>query len=338
MDPARINRGAPEWQVWTALLIVYFVWGSTYLAISVVDETMPPLLAAGLRHLTAGTILFALLLATRKGHALRLSRAEWLGAGFVGLALLLGGNGLVVLAETSVPSGLTALIIASVPLFVVLLRRVFGERVALGTYLGVAVGFAGVAVLVVPHGINGSVSLVGMLMLIGASLSWAIGSYFSRRVTLPRDPLASTGGQMLVGGGSLLIVGLLTGESGQVKLESFSSASVVALLYLIVFGSVLAYTAYTWLLQNASVSRVSTYAYVNPLVAIFLGSVLLQEPIDAFIVIGAAMIVAAVIVVVRTEASRAAAARAGAAAQAAHNEPAPDPAPAPVDPPPARAD
>jgi len=287
-----MNRRAPEWQVWTALLIVYFVWGSTYLAISVVDETMPPLLAAGLRHLAAGTILFALLIATRKGHALRLSRSEWLGAGFVGLALLLGGNGLVVLAETSVPSGLTALIIA------------------------------GVAVLVVPHGINGSVSLVGMLMLIGASLSWAIGSYFSRRVTLPRDPLASTGGQMLVGGGSLLLVGLLTGESGQVKFESFSSASVVALLYLIVFGSVLAYTAYTWLLQNASVSRVSTYAYVNPLVAIFLGSVLLQEQIDAFIVIGAAMIVAAVIVVVRTEASRAAAARAG-AVQAALAENAP---------------
>ena len=141
--------------------------------------------------------------------------------------------------------------------------------------------------LIIPHGLNGSVSTVGMLMLIGASLSWAIGTFFSKRVALPRDPLASTGGQMLVGGGSLLLAGLLTGESGQVQVQNFSSASVVALLYLILFGSVLAYTAYTWLLQNTTVSRVSTYAYVNPLVAIVLGSVLLKEPIDVFIVIGA---------------------------------------------------
>jgi drug/metabolite transporter (DMT)-like permease len=305
MDSAQTTRRAPEWQVWAALLIVYIVWGSTYLAISVVDETMPPLLAAGLRHLTAGTILFVLLLATRGVRALRMSRAEWLGAGFVGLALLLGGNGLVVLAETSVPSGLTALIIAVVPLFVVILRRIFGERVRLGTYVGVAVGFVGVGVLIIPHGLNGSVSTVGMLLLIGASLSWAIGTFFSKRVTLPRDPLASTGGQMLVGGGSLLLVGLLSGESGKVQFQSFSSASVVALLYLILFGSVLAYTAYTWLLQNTTVSRVSTYAYVNPLVAIVLGSVLLNESIDVFIVIGAAMIVTAVVVVVRSEATHA---------------------------------
>jgi drug/metabolite transporter (DMT)-like permease len=316
MDSGRIARRAPEWQVWTALLIVYIVWGSTYLAISVVDETMPPLLAAGLRHLTAGTILFVLLLVTRGAQSLRLSRAEWLSTAFVGLALLLGGNGLVVLAETSVPSGLTALIIAIVPLFVVLLRRIFGERVALGTYIGVAVGFAGVAVLVVPHGVSGSVSTVGMLLLIAASLSWAIGTFFSKRVTLPRDPIASTGGQMVIGGGSLLVVGLLTGESSQVQLANFSSASVVALLYLILFGSVLAYTAYTWLLQNTTVSRVSTYAYVNPLVAIFLGSVLLHESIDASIVVGAVMIVAAVIVVVRTDARQAAAVTPVAAADA----------------------
>jgi drug/metabolite transporter (DMT)-like permease len=307
MDPATTRR-APEWQVWAALLIVYIVWGSTYLAISVVDETMPPLLAAGLRHLTAGTILFVLLLATRRGNSLRLSRAEWLGAAFVGLALLLGGNGLVVLAETTVPSGLTALIIAIVPLFVVLLRRIFGERVAMGTYVGVALGFVGVGVLIIPHGINGSVSLWGMLLLIGASLSWAIGTFFSKRVSLPRDPLASTGGQMVVGGASLLVVGLITGESGQVQVANFSTNSVLALLYLILFGSVLAYTAYTWLLQNTSVSRVATYAYVNPLVAIVLGSVLLHESMDLFIVLGAVMIVTAVVVVVRTEATQAPAA------------------------------
>jgi drug/metabolite transporter (DMT)-like permease len=305
LNPAQSKRRAPEWQVWTALLIVYIVWGSTYLAISVVDETMPPLLAAGVRHLSAGTILFVILLLARGTRALPRSRDEWLGAGFVGLALLLGGNGLVVTAETTVPSGLTALIIAIVPLFVVLLRRMFGERVALGTYAGIALGFVGVAVLVLPNGISGTVDMVGMLMLIGASLSWAIGTFFSKRVNLPPDPLASTGVQMLIGGGSLLGVGLLLGESNQVQFSSFSTESVVALGYLILFGSVLAYTAYTWLLQNTSVSRVSTYAYVNPVVAIFLGSLLLREPIDIYIVIGAAMNVAAVIVVIRTEARRA---------------------------------
>ena len=230
---------------------------------------------------------------------------EWLGAGFVGLALLLGGNGLVVLGERDVPSGLTALIIAVVPLFVVVLRRIFGERVALGTFAGVAVGFAGVAVLIVPHGISGDVSMLAMLMLVGASLSWAIGSFFSKTVTLPYDPLASTGAQMLVGGAGLLITGTLTGELGLAHFESFSTASVVALLYLILFGSVLAYTAYTWLLQHAPVSRVATYAYVNPLVAIFLGALLLNEKIDAAIVIGAVMILVSVGVVIRTESSRA---------------------------------
>jgi drug/metabolite transporter (DMT)-like permease len=304
-NAAQLNRRAPEWQVWAALLIVYIVWGSTYLAISVVDETMPPLLAAGVRHLSAGTILFIILLAVRGSAALPRSRDEWLGAGFVGLALLLGGNGLVVVAETTVPSGLTALIIAIVPLFVVLLRRIFGERVAIGTYAGIALGFVGVAVLVVPHGISGTVDMIGMLMLIGASLSWAIGTFFSKRVDLPADPLASTGVQMLAGGGSLLVAGVLTGESARVQLSSFSTASVVALGYLILLGSVLAYTAYTWLLQNTTVSRVSTYAYVNPLVAIVLGSLLLHEPIDVYIVLGAAMIVAAVVVVIRTEARRA---------------------------------
>jgi drug/metabolite transporter (DMT)-like permease len=305
MDTGRAARGAPEWQVWAALLIVYFVWGSTYLAISVVDQTMPPLLAAGVRHLTAGAVLFVLLLLRFGRSALRISRQEFLGGAFIGLALLLGGNGLVVLAETSVPSGLTALIIAIVPLFVVLLRRIYGERVYGGTYLGVAIGFGGVAVLIVPRGITGQVDLGGMLLLLGASLSWAIGSYFSRQLPLPKDPLASTGTQMLVGGGTLLIAGLLLGESNAVRFDGFSTASVAALAYLILFGSVLAYTAYTWLLQHASVSRVATYAYVNPLVAIVLGTLLLNEKIDVFILIGAAMIVASVILVIRTEQTRA---------------------------------
>lgn len=305
MHSARPNRLAPEWQIWTALLIVYVVWGSTYLAIRVVDETMPPLLAAGARHVSAGVIIFALLLVTKGPGALRLSRAEWFGAGFVGLALLLGGNGLVMLGERDVPSGLAALIIAVVPLFVVLLRRVFGERVASGTYVGVLGGFVGMAVLIVPHGVSGETNVVAMLMLVGASLSWAIGSYFSTRLRLPRDPLASTGAQMLVGGTSLAIVGTLAGEWGLVQVDRFSTDSVVALVYLIVFGSVVAYTAYTWVLQHATVSRVSTYAYVNPVVAIVLGALILNETVDVWILLGAAIIVIAVALVIRAEAKRA---------------------------------
>ena len=305
MQPGRPSRHAPEWQVWTALLIVYIVWGSTYLAIRIVDETMPPLLAAGLRHTTAGLVLFALLLITRGPSALRLSRQEWLGAGFVGLALLLGGNGLVVLGERDVPSGLAALIIAVVPLFVVILRRVFGERVALGTYVGVFGGFVGMALLIVPHGVSGEVDVLAMLMLIAASFSWAIGSYFSKRLLLPRDPLASTGAQMLVGGTALAVAGTLAGEWGLVQFERFSTDSVLALGYLIAFGSVLAYTAYTWVLQHASVSRVSTYAYVNPVVAIVLGALVLHETVDIWILIGAAVIVVSVAIVIRSEGSRA---------------------------------
>jgi drug/metabolite transporter (DMT)-like permease len=303
MNPRAKVRRAPEWQVWTALLIVYIVWGSTYLAIRVVDETMPPLLAAGLRHSVAGLIIFALLAVTRGVNALRLGRADWLGAGFVGLCLLLGGNGLVVLGERDVPSGLAALIIAVVPLFVVVLRRIFGERVATGTYIGVAGGFAGMAVLIVPHGITGDVNVLAMLMLVGASFSWAVGSYYSKRLSLPRDPLASTGVQMVVGGVSLAIAGSLFGEWGLVKVNEFSTSSVLALGYLILFGSVLAYTAYTWVLQHASVSRVSTYAYVNPVVAIVLGAAILNETVDIWILLGAAIIVVSVALVIRSEAS-----------------------------------
>jgi drug/metabolite transporter (DMT)-like permease len=305
MRQARPDRHAPEWQVWTALVIVYVVWGSTYLAIRVVVETMPPLLAGGVRFVIAAVVLFGLMALRGGPGALRLRRAEWLGASFVGLALLLGGNGLVMLGERDVPSALAALIIAVVPLWVVLLRRLFGERVPAGTLIGVVAGFAGVAVLIVPQGVSGAVAIGGMLMLVVAAFSWSVGSYFSKRLELPRDPLMSTAAQMLVGGAGLLVVGLASGEAGLARFDRFSTASVLWLGYLVIFGSILAYTAYTWLLQHATVSRVATYAYVNPVVAIVLGAVVLNERIDAAMLLGAAMIVVSVALVIRTE-SRAA--------------------------------
>ena len=301
MREARPDQRAPEWQVWAALIVVYIVWGSTYLAIRVVVQTMPPLLSAGVRHVVAAAIIFAVLALTRRTAGLRLTRAEWLGSGLVGILLLLGGNGLVMLGERDVPSGLAALIIAVEPLMIVILRRIFGERIALGTIIGVVVGFAGVAVLIIPEGIGGEVKFLGMLMIVVAALSWAIGSYFSKLVALPRDPLASTGAQMIVGGASLLVVGLLVGEQNTFRVEDFSVESLVSLGYLIVFGSIIAYTAYTWALQHAPMSRVATYAYVNPVVAIALGALVLSEPIHLTMLVGAAMIIVSVALVVRTE-------------------------------------
>jgi drug/metabolite transporter (DMT)-like permease len=296
------SPAAPAWLVWAALLVVYVVWGSTYLAIALVVQTMPPLLAASFRFVLAGLIMATFLVLRRGPRALRLTRAELIGSAFVGLALLLGGNGMVMLGQRSVPSGLAALIIAVVPLWVVVLRLFFGERVARGTLLGVAIGFAGVAVLVVPRGISGTVELAGMLLLICAAASWAVGSYMSNRLSLPRDPFTSTAAQLIAGGLGLGVVGLLAGEAGLLRAAQFSTASVIGLVYLISFGSILAYTAYTWLLQHAPVSKVATYAYVNPVVALLLGVAVLNEEIGLTIVIGGAMIVIAVGMVIRTEA------------------------------------
>ena len=303
MRAPRASVQAPEWQIWLALGIVYVVWGSTYLAIRVMVETMPPLLSGGVRHVVAGAIIFAILLLRRGPGAFRLRRSELVGGAIVGLLLLLGGNGLVVLGEREVPSGLTALIVAVVPLCVVVLRVMFREKIASGTILGVVAGFVGVAILIVPEGITGRVDVVSMLMIVGAAISWSIGSYMSRRLDMPHDPLASTGVQMLVGGVALLATGALTGET--IQPDQFSTESLLSLGYLILFGSVLAYTAYTWVLIHASVSRVSTYAYINPVVAVFLGWLLLRETVDLTMIIGAAVIIVSVWMVIRTEARKA---------------------------------
>jgi drug/metabolite transporter (DMT)-like permease len=307
--PAPVSESPPAgrdpaagWLVWAALLVIYIVWGSTYLAIALVVETMPPLLAASFRFLVAGLLVAAFLVVRRGPRALRLNTAELAGASLVGLALLLGGNGMVMLGQREVPSGLAALIIAVVPLWVVVMRLLFRERVRRGTLLGVIIGFAGVAVLVVPRGISGTVALGGMLLLIVAAASWAAGSFYSRRLRLPADPFVSTAVQLIAGGLGLAVVGVAVGELGLLHGAQFSSSSIIGLLYLISFGSILAYTAYTWLLQHAPVSKVATYAYVNPVVALALGWLILSEEISLTILLGGAMIVVAVGMVIRTEA------------------------------------
>jgi drug/metabolite transporter (DMT)-like permease len=287
--------------VWAALWTIYIVWGSTYLAIRVTVETLPPLFTGGARFVVAGAVVLAVV-ATRRGwSALRATPGELAGAGLVGSALVLGGNGLVMLAERDIPSSLAALLIASVPLWVVLLRAVTADRVSRGTFLGVVVGFAGVALLVLPGGRPGGASLGGVMLAIGASASWATGSFLSTRVALPRDPFLSTGMQMLLGGVAATISGVASGELAGTDASEFSVASLVAFAYLVVVGSLIAFTAYVWLLQNAPISKVSTYAYVNPVIAIILGWVILSEQLTGTMLVGAAIIVASVAFIVRKE-------------------------------------
>lgn len=298
-SPASARRAALL--VWGALLVVYVVWGSTYLGIRVVVESMPPLLTASVRFLAAGAIVLGWL-AFRNGAAvLRLDRREVAASLLIGAALLLAGNGLVSLGERDVPSGLTALIIAAVPFWVVLLRAATGERPSRAGLAGVLVGFAGVGVLVLPQGLGGSVAPLGMLLILISSFSWACGSFASRFLRLPSDPLVSTGYQLVFGGLLLGATGIIAGEGAHLDPSRFSLPSVVALVYLVLAGSVLAYTTYTWLLQNAPIGQVATYAYVNPVVAVLLGALVLHERIDAWLVLGAVIVVGAVVVIVTSE-------------------------------------
>jgi drug/metabolite transporter (DMT)-like permease len=300
--PPRIEP-APGWLVWTCLWIVYIVWGSTYLAIRLTVETMPPLLAGGVRFMIAGAVVYLVLLARGGREKVRVERRQLLPALLIGGALVLGGNGLVMVAEQEVPSGLAALIIAAVPLWVVLMRGVVGEAIPRGTLIGVAVGFAGVALLLLPgggaEGERGGVG--GFLLVVLASLSWALGSFMSKRAELPRDPFLSTSLQMLLGGALCVPAGLAIGEAGEVDFGSFSGESLAAFAYLVVIGSLLAFTAYVWLLQHAPISKVATYAYVNPVIAIFLGAIAVGEDITVTILAGALIIVLSVAAIVRRE-------------------------------------
>ncbi len=286
-----------------ALAVVYLVWGSTYFAIAIMIQTLPPLLAAGARFLVAGLALTLWILA-RDRDALRITWRQAASAAAVGVLLLAGGTGLVTLGERTVASGLAALIVASVPLWIVLMRLCAGDRVHGDVIAGVTVGIVGVAILVVPSGVSGAVDPAGLVMLIGATLSWATGTFISPRIRMPAAPLASTALQMVAAGVVLPLVALPLGEYASVDLARASGSSLVAFAYLVIFGSLVAFSAYTWLLQHAPVSLVSTYAYVNPVVAVFLGTLFLREAITPTMLIGAALIIAAVAFIVTRTATR----------------------------------
>jgi drug/metabolite transporter (DMT)-like permease len=296
-----VRTGPPAWKVWSGLWAVYLIWGSTYLAIRVMVETVPPLLGAGVRFAVAGGVLL-LVLALRGGWAtVAIDGRRLRGALLIGL-LLPGANAVVTVAEQEVPSGLAALLIASVPLWVILLRTASREpvpRASIGAVLG---GFAGLALLLRPGEQSGEATALGLAACVGAAMMWATGSFASRKVTLPSHPLVSTGWQMLFGGVACTLAGFVAGEAGDVDPAAFSTRSLVALAYLVAIGSWVGYTAYAWLLQNAPLSKVATYAYVNPVVAILLGWLVLDETVTTVTVVAAAVIVASVWLVVRSEA------------------------------------
>ena len=290
-------------RVWIALSLVYVVWGSTYLAIVYVVESLPPLLSAGARFLTASALLGIFLLIKRGPRAFRATRRQLLSAGGIGLLLLLGGNGGVTLAEHQhLPSGLTALLVAGVPLFVVVLRALGRDRPAGRTLVGVSIGFVGLAVLLLPGARPQGISLLVAATVVGSSVLWSVGSLAASRIELPADALLTTIVEMTGGGIGLLIVGGLSGE--RLHPDQVHLSSVLGLVYLTVFGSMVAFTAYSWLLGVAPVSKVATYAYVNPVVAVLLGAAIANETLTATTVVGGGLTLVAVAVVVAAEGRR----------------------------------
>lgn len=291
---------ASQRETWIALIIVYIAWGSTYVGIRIMDRTVPPLIGAGIRYVAAGSAMYAYL-ALRHRRAPRLAPRELASVALVGVLLLTGGNGFVSFAETHVPAGLAALVVASVPLWLLLIRTVTRDRPGRATLVGLAVGFLGVGLLVVRGGHEQSVSIPHLLIVLGASLSWALGSWASARLPMPSDAATGTAVEMLIGGAVLGAIGPAFGEHWSTVATHASVDSLLAIAYLAIVGSILAFTAYVWLLQHAPISQVSTYAYVNPVVAVILGAVLLGEKITTTTVIGGAIIVLAVAVVIRAE-------------------------------------
>jgi drug/metabolite transporter (DMT)-like permease len=290
-----------NWRLLLALATVYLVWGSTYLAVRVMVETVPPLLGSGVRFLVAGAVLYPVLLARRGWAAVRVPARQAGAATLVGCLFLAGGTGLVTVAERDVPSGLAAVLVAAMPLLVVLLRLVTGERVPRATAAGVAVGLAGVAILVLPGNPVPEAGWFGLALILVADVSMAVASFASSRLPVPGDTLVATALELLAAGAVLSLAGLLTGEARDLALDQLSGASLAALGYLVVAGSLIAYTAYVWLLANAPVSQATTHTHVNPVVAIALGWLVLQERVTLATLAGAALVVGSVATVVRHE-------------------------------------
>ena len=301
---AEPGRGRRSWSglgagVWGALAVVYLVWGSTYFFIKVAIESIPPFLMASVRFLAAGGLLYGWSIGKGAAREDRPTPRQWLSALLIGGALLLGGNGGVVWAEDlGVPSGIVALLVATAPLWMASIEwAIFGVRLGWQAVAGLALGFGGLILLLgAPSG--GENGLFGAVVVVLAALCWASGSLYARRARMPQRPLVATAMEMLAGGALLAIVAAATGELGQVHLARVTMASWLALSYLTVFGSLVAFTAYTWLLRKTRITVASTYAYVNPMIAVLLGALFLDERVKGLTLVAGAVIVLAVALIV----------------------------------------
>src|ERR1700744_379185 len=282
-----------------AFAAVYLIWGSTFLAIRIGDESFPPLLVAGIRHLTFGLIAFPILLWKTKA---RPTWAEWRSTTVTVFLLLAVGNGGVCLAEERVPSGIAALLVATVSLWMVLIDwlRPAGTRPVPRVIVGLVLGFAGLALLVGPKDLGGSgrIDPVGVAILGIASFAWACGSIYAKHGRMPSSPLLGSAMQSLTGGAVLWIVGGLTGEIHALPLAAVSTRSWIAVTYLVFFGSMIGFSSYLYILKHSTATRVATYAFVNPIVALFLGWLFLREAITLRTILASAVILAAVMLVI----------------------------------------
>ena len=279
-----------------AFISIYLIWGSTYLAIRYAVETIPPLMTAATRHLIAGSILFA----WAWGRGFRPQRRHWIGAVKIGALYFLLGHGTLHWAEQHVASGLAALLIATEPMIIALLAIFAGqEKLTSMLVAGMTLGLIGVGVLMGASALTGSGELIGIVAVLFSAVAWSVGVHFSRRVSLPSDTLAASAMTLLCGSALLWIASLATGEISRVHPESISARSVWGLAYLIVFGTLIAFTAYTWLLSHISATVVSTHTYVNPIVAVLLGWFLAGEALNARVVIATVVILGSVVLVRR---------------------------------------
>jgi drug/metabolite transporter (DMT)-like permease len=283
-------------KIWIALIILYIVWGSTYLGIKIAVETIPPFFHAGIRFLISGIILVIWQRAI--GNEMP-TRNQWKNTFIIGTFLLLGGNGLVSWAEQTIPSGVAALIVGTVPLFLVIMEafRPNGVKPTWQTMLGLLIGFVGVFILVGPAEITGSqenLNPLGVIAVLSASILWAVGSIYSKGADLPKSSFMTTGAEMLMGSIGLFVVSLLTGELSDFRFTQISTNSWLGLIYLITMGSIVGFGSYIWLLQNAPISLVATYAYVNPIVAVMLGYFFANEILEPRIWLATAIIIGAV--------------------------------------------
>jgi drug/metabolite transporter (DMT)-like permease len=290
------KKGKMKSKIWLALIALYLVWGSTYFGIKVAIETIPPFFHAGVRFLISGIILVAW---QRAAGQQMPTRKQWISTAIIGSLLLLGGNGLVSWAEQFIPSGIAALIIASVPLFLVAAEaiRPNGVKPNWQSIVGLLIGFVGIYVLINPAeaSTGTGLNIYGVAAFLSACLLWATGSVYSKSADLPKSALMSTGAQMLMGSIGLFIVSLATGELHGWNPAEVSTRSMIGLGYLITIGSIVGFGSYTWLLQNAPISLVATYAYVNPIVAILLGVWLGHETLEPRIGLATAIIIGSVI-------------------------------------------